>query len=1056
MKNRCPDVPEIQNDPEENRKNHSNENSRGEKGKTSAEVAKQNAEAGVSEKEQEKAEERSKMNANEEMNEMQKEASTVAAESKNEYESTMNKYAEREEDMRKENEQFAAKEEQLEQELDEAIMQHEKASQDLERKQAAFAEVQSALEATQRAVSNAMQNRNEAVSASMEALEAAMKALDLQNDAELELAMQRIAEGNLEFQLAALDALSKSVQRAIDKSIDELQRTQQQLEQEIEAMQNQLEQLQQQQQGAAMDAQAARAAREAARQQQDAINAMEESIDQSMQQQTTEQQMEAVVEQDTSNLIAAMMESQSTSNDEVPDIRVFFDANEMARHASESVGKAFCLHHVQLAVGEDAGSDDQIERTMKLISALVEKCKSLEILDNSGDASTVFGLETLEVIVRYGFADIKIFELLEMTDIMKVGEAFYATWWPKIKENLGFREMMSTTGNNADEHSNVLSLGLVGLHVKYEAFPGEHELTDLDEKINELREGLAEGNINVLAGLEEIVDRYDKALQEVGTSGTGVLPMIFGRVAAFKCDILHLGEIWISGQNQPSIARHAGTIVHIADTLDGYDDLAVGKTAEAISQRIENIKTLATTGGVDVEDKSLEEPCDATTYDSLLAAQGVLLKAVSPEDIAKALNDMVKILNKLDMAANDERWPGALFASENWAHVDAAAATLEVAQAFAAWSLATTEQYMRTLDGEPLMLQTARETLRIHETVPGVDFAAVLRRKIAFFEAVAASEITDDEEMQEVLLIQSMKLLQPCPYPPFDSKSTDLPILVSRFPEDFSKGGSYYEAMSYEHLFEYTGFTLVKRSFAVDVDEKQAEKASKSTKENASFFRSEIEKSGGPENRGLLFLAQTLEEWYHLQSTRTLALGSADINEIVKMLQDAIAFTRNVDAVSLEDEELLSMINESIGAADREAAEVRKMWDDNLEATGIDDAQRSTIARLLVDGLFQRSEDDWKFLLEADSLQQMPTAALHALVANIADECVESGDNLATITAKVRSLGADYTKSVVDTARTFLKRDVASQVLRLANADKSSFATARSPMFGQSLFCDHH
>ena len=64
----------------------------------------------------------------------------------------------------------------------------------------------------------------------------------------------------------------------------------------------------------------------------------------------------------------------------------------------------------------------------------------------------------------------------------------------------------------------------------------------------------------------------------------------------------------------------------------------------------------------------------------------------------------------------------------------------------------------------------------------------------------------------------------------------------------------------------------------------------------------------------------------------------------------------------------------------------------------------------------------------------MPTAAFHSLLAHIADTCVASANKLATI--------SKLDKSVVETARTFLTRDVASQVLRHAFADKSGFATA--------------
>ena len=1032
---RCPkDWIPRETDQTELTKRHTHQNSKGSEGQTAAEIAAEMKENGDPAPTPEEVEQRGEQNVNEEISEMQEEAIAIGIEKDSVLNEMLDGYAAKEEELQNKFNDLAAQEAQKQQELDQATIHHQETTQNLKAKDDALNDVESQLDATRSAISAAEAQLNNAISASLDALQAAMDALDLQQDAELELAMEKVEEGNLEMQKTIVNSLEQSTKLALQSSADELQREQETVQKMIESIEQTIAQLEQQRQSAQVVSTASKGGGDAEEGLLLALDSLNNTISQNKNAEAT---MEMQAMADTSNLVDSMVASESGQTSKA-DRRKFFSKAEMAIAASETVGETFCLHHVQQAYGDGVSSIQDVEQTMAKLRALVDFASQSEV--NSA-VDTAFTLQTLEVIVRFGFVDKKIFDVLnvpndsyDLTSLRELLRNFNEQWFKVISDDIGFRNMMRDVNTYEGHAGGLFGLERIGLHVKYAHYPGEFELSDLDQQILSVRDLLLDDAGDVFGPMQALITSYADELGKVHQQAqspdnleAGLIALLLGRVSAFKSGVVQLLETWATVEGSKSLLVHELEVNGILTSIAELQDLATSAEVDALNTRIQHLQVKIYEAN-EQENIFLYKPCRGTNFETLKTAFDIFLNASAPEDIVTALNDMTNILNEIDEAASDPRWPGELFKSANWQHVQAHSTSPEVTRAFAAFSAAGTDQYIRSLPYDDALLQVVREALRYREDIKTVDFPGVLRRKTAFFDVLKASSMPD------MLLSNVLKIMQfSYPLPPSPevlNQSRDLlfQLYGQLYPDEVKNADP---PVLYEVLYEVTSFTLAERTYE---DKNGATDEAANSARSASHDCVETLRAKLSGENGLLSLALTFEVQYYMEYTQAIALKMDDINAIATLIQEALAFKNDVQTIAYDDEEFLKLLADAICPEERTRDTLKKMWDDSLAATGEGSA---FISQAVMEAALTRPPTDWDFLLEVESLNQMPAACCDILELHIATACLNAGEHVASATAN-RSLGDNYTKYVVTTAQTFMERVVAAEVLSQRHFQKDA------------------
>ena len=998
---------------------HSHENGIGKRGASAAEVAEQMEANAEPDDGPDEAEQRNEQNVGGELSQMQNIASAIGKEKDSVLNEMLNGYATRADSLRNESDQLASKGAELQQELDQAKIHHQETSELLKTTESAFNDIDAQLTETQNAIEAAEEHSEEMITASLAAFEEAMSALEAQQAAELALALTKVEEGNVQLQLTIVQSLEGSTLAAIQSSVDALQREKETAEQEIQAVQQTITQMQQQQQSAEV---VVHANGNAGAPLQQALGLLNQTITQNK---TVEATTELRAEADSSGFVSSLALDKRGQKSK-PDRRIFFAKREMALAANETVGDAFCLYHVQQAHGDAEGSVQDVEQTMAQLSALVDCASESEV---NAKVGTAFALQTLELIVRYASVDKQIFDLLDipigscsLTDLFEALQNFNVKWFKITCDDVGFRNLMRGVNRYEGHPSGIFKLQRVGFHIKYAHYRGEYDLTDLDQQILDYVEIIMRGDDDVFAPLQALVTSYGAEVAKVyrqeaepDTHETGLLALILGRVSAFKSGVVQLIETWATTEGTKSLLVHELEVEGILSSVEQIQDLATSTETEALNLRIQHL-SIQIAQANELSNVSLYQPCFGTNIQNLETAFNAFLKALSPEEITTALNDMTKILNEIDEAASDPSWPGEYFASKNWEHVQEVSKSQEVQKAFTGWSMATTEQYLRSLGYDDALLQIVREALRYREDVVGVDFAGVLRRKAAFLEMLKTLEI---DQMSLGNILKAVKIVYPLPPSP-DVLDQSRKLLFELYVELYSEEVKNADpALTYEVLYEVTLFTLVKRAYA-DLSSTANESARSASKGRVETLRKNL--SGV---NGVLSLALDFEGQYYMQFTQLLAMKKDAINEIAKMIQDSLAFQRNVPTVAVDDEEFLRLLGNAIYPDTSTNETLQKMWNESFSAMGADSA---IISQAVMEAALILPPAEWDFLLEVESLNQMPATCYDILALHIATACLQAGETVADTTAN-RSLGVNYTKYVVATAQAFMEHVVAAEVL---------------------------
>ena len=138
--------------------------------------------------------------------------------------SVMDRYASKQQQMEQEKQDLERKGDQLAQQVEQAIMQHQRKQEMHEQKKQQLNRVEQQLQQVRRAVASVNESAQKASAEAWSKFQRSTKAAGMQFEAEINLGLKQIAQGNLKLTQSAFKLLERSVSAALEKSRSEMER----------------------------------------------------------------------------------------------------------------------------------------------------------------------------------------------------------------------------------------------------------------------------------------------------------------------------------------------------------------------------------------------------------------------------------------------------------------------------------------------------------------------------------------------------------------------------------------------------------------------------------------------------------------------------------------------------------------------------------------------------------------------------------------------------------------------------------------------------------------